>query len=262
MNENRKSLVLIIAIIIVIGGSLIISLTGGKRSEEVYKQFSAAFTLEKPTLIYIGRPTCKYCSLLNPSLEEMKERYNFDYIYVNTDDINSEYMNKIMAYLKIKSIGTPYLAVVNSSGIVDTQNGYVDYDALFAFLQTNGIIAADATLPIKYIGLSEYKNLLANVEPSIVVVGQSTCSYCIKTKLVLNQIADENEIIINYLNISNLTEEEGKELEASVTYFSENEGWGTPVTFIIENGKVIATLEGYNEKGKFISFFKEQGVLK
>ena len=261
MNEKKKSLILIIIAAVIVATMVIIGLTGGTTSKSTYEKFKSSFTNDKPTLILIGRPTCSYCKLLMPSLEEMAERYNFSYVYVNTDDMSSKYTDLIMSDLNLTSIGTPYLAIVGNNTVIDTQNGYADYDAVFAFLQENKIIASDAKLSLNYIGLDQYKTLLASSEPSVVVIGQSTCIYCINSKLILNKINDESNLSINYLNVSNLTKEEGTQLEASVSYFSDNTSWGTPVTFILQNGKVKAYLEGERSQKDFVQFFKENGVL-
>lgn len=266
MNEQKKSLIFIVVAFIFILSICAVGFTSGNpnsvSSEEVYTQFSESFKKQESTLVYIGRSSCGYCGLLDPNIEEMSERYGFKYLYIDTDALDSEYMSKIMSDLELESVGTPYLAVINNEGIVDTQTGYVDYDLLFEFLQNNDIISTDAELLLNYIGLEEYNNLLASSEPSVVVVGQSTCGYCIQQKLVYNQIVDEYGIDVNYLNISYLTEEEGTEFQSSVSYFEENEEWGTPITFILKDGEVVSYLDGYNQKESVVSFLEDEGVLK
>ena len=259
MNENKKSLIIVIVLAVIVILLVISGISSSKKSEKIYNDFKEAFNNEEPTLVYIGRPTCTYCQLLTPSINEMKERYDFDYLYINTDNMSQKYMNMIMADLELTKIGTPYLTIVNNTGIVDTQSGYSDYDELFKFLQKNSIIDESATLSLNYIGLEEYKNLLAGSEPSIVVVGQSTCSHCISTKLLLNKIVDEYGTKINYLNVSYLTEEEGAELNTTLDFFSGK--WGTPATLIVKDGKMVSVLEGERPEKDFVDFFTEQGVL-
>lgn len=225
-----------------------------------YDEFTTAFNSSKEKLIYIGRPTCQYCQLLYPSLEDMKERYSFEFLDINTDEIMTEYMNKIITDLEITSVTTPYLLVVKNGEVVETQNGYLDYDQTFEFLQENGIISKTATLALNYIGMEEYKTILNGSKPEVVVIGQSTCGYCVHAKLILNEIADDKGIDINYLNISYLSNEEGAELEASLDYFKSNK-WGTPLTFILKEGKAIDVLEGYTSLENYISFFERNGVM-
>ena len=152
------------------------------------------------------------------------------------------------------------MAVVSNGEVVDSQNGYADYDIIFEFLQENNIIAEDAELLLNYIGLEEYEKLLDGKENSVVVVGQSTCAYCIQSKIILNKIAEEKDVEINYLNISYLTEEEGAEFEGSLDYFEE-EQWGTPLMLIVRDGKLIDIIEQLVTEDEYIEFLEENEVL-
>ena len=259
MNEMKRLMVVLGSLLAVIVLMFIVTMAGGKEQEKLYNEFKEAMAGEKNTLVYVGRPTCGYCNLLTPSLNEMAERYGFDYIYLNTDELNSNYISKMMEDLKLTKVSTPYLAVVSNNKIVDTQGGYVDYDELFEFLQDNGIISEDAELLLNYIGLEEYNELLANDDKSIIVVGQSTCSYCIQSKLILNEIAEETGLEINYLNLSYLTQEEGEKFESSLEYF-EGE-WGTPILFIGQNGKMVDIIDQLVTKEKYIEFLEENDIL-
>lgn len=260
MNEKKRLYIVLGAIV------LLIALIGGlifnsyKKQQAVYNEFKEAFNGTENALVYIGRPTCGYCNLLNPSLEEMADRYEFDYIYLNTDEISSSFMEKILSDLGLTTVGTPYLAVVSNGKVLARQNGYADYDLTFEFLQENDIIAEDAELLLNYIDLDEYKTLLAEDELNVIVVGQSTCSYCIQAKLILNQIVEEKNIDINYFNVSYLeSEEEVAEFEETLEYLQSS--WGTPVTLITKNGELVDVMEGLSTKNGYIEFLEENEVL-
>lgn len=260
MNEMKKLLILIGIAVLFIVAIIVISFTGGNDSEEVYNKFDSAFNGTNNTLVYIGRPTCPYCNFLEPNLLDMKERYEFDYVYINTDEMNNTYMNKIMTQLNLTELGTPYLAIVSNGKVVATQDGYADYNITFEFLQKNKIISSEATLLLNYIGLEEYQELLKSKEEKIIVVGQSTCGYCTKAKITLNDIVEKNGTEINYFNLSYISQEEGAIFEASLDYF-KNEQWGTPVTIIVKDGKIVDMLEQYVSESEYTEFFEENGVL-
>lgn len=259
MNEKKKVGIVIAIIAILVVFIAVLAITGSKKGEELYNKFENAFNGSENTLVYIGRPTCGYCNLLSPSLQEMAERYDFDYIYINTDDFATQYMTQVMNQLGLTKIATPYLAVVSNGKVVKTQNGYADYDVTFEFLKENKIIDEEAELMLNYIDFSTYKELLAKQENSVIVVGQSTCQFCVQAKLILNQIAEEKDITINYLNISYLTEEEGEEFENSLDYFKKE--WGTPIMLIVNDGKMVDIVEQMVTKDEYIEFLEENGVL-
>lgn len=261
MKSEIKRMYIVLGVMAALLVMVILLLFGNYLKQiRVYDEFKEKFNGETNTLVYIGRPTCGYCSLLEPSLLDMKERYNFDYIYVNIDEVNSSITSKILKDLGLNTVGTPYLSIVSNGKVVASQNGYVDYDGLFKFLQTNDIISDEAKLSLNYIGLEDYKKILAKDENSIVVVGQSTCSYCIKAKLVLNDIADKEETEINYLNVSYLTSNEQiTEFQNTLEYLQSD--WGTPVTLIVKGGKLVDVLEGYASETVYKEFFEKNGVL-
>ena len=259
MSESKKILVIIGVVIFSVLGLCGYALAESKKSEEMYNRFEAAYNGSENKLVYIGSETCGYCQLLNPSLIDMQERYDFDYVYIDASKINTSYMSKILEKLNLTSIGTPYLAIVSNGKIVDTQNGYADYDKTFEFLQENNIIAEDAKLLLNYIDYEEYDKLLKSDEKNIIVVGQSTCGYCVQAKLILNEIAEEKDVTINYLNISYMTEEEGEKFESSLEYFEGS--WGTPVMMIVQDGKMIDIVEQLVTKDEYIEFLEENGVL-
>lgn len=260
MNEKSKLIIVLSVVALVVLGIVGYSIFSKTDSEKVYNEFLDKFNGSENSLIYIGRPTCGYCNLLNPSMEDMKSRYNFDYVYVNTDDMSSKYLDKILEKLGLTSVGTPYLAIVSNGKVVDTQNGYADYDQVFDLLQRNNIISKDAKLLLNYIGYDEYAKIIKSKTPEVVVVGQSTCQYCIKAKVILNNIvANNKDLKINYLNISYFTQEDYTNFISSFEYLQSN--WGTPLTLIIKDGKIVDKLEQLASEEEYIKFFKDNGVL-
>lgn len=261
MKNEIKRMYIVLGVIAFVIAVVVALLIGNYLKQiKVYEKFQEKFNGAENTLVYIGRPTCGYCSLLEPSLLDMKERYGFDYLYVNIDEVNSGIVSKILKDIGLTTVGTPYLTVVSNGKVVASQNGYVDYDGLFKFLQTNDIISEEAKLSLNYIGLDDYKKILEKDESSIVVVGQSTCSYCVKAKLVLNDIADKEGTEINYLNVSYLTSNEQiAEFQNSLEYLQSD--WGTPVTLIVKDGKLVDHLEGYASEAQYKEFFEKNGVL-
>lgn len=264
MNEKSKLIIVlsvIAAIILLVVGTYI---ADEMKSKKVYEQFEEVYNKNENTLVYIGKTTCGYCNLLTPSLNDMKERYNFEYLSIDVNTINSKYLTKILNMVDVKSIndlGTPYLAIVSNGKMVDKQPGYVDYDKLFEFLQKNSVISKDEKLLLNYIGIEEYSKLIKQDEASIIVVGQSTCSYCVKAKLLLNNIAESKKTKINYLNLSYLLTDEAKKTFTSSFDYFKTDSWGTPVTIIVKDGKIIDKLEQMVTEEEYIKFFEKNGVL-
>lgn len=261
MNEKKKLIIILAIIALIVVGIVSFTIIENNKNDKVYAEFEEKFNGEENSLIYIGRPTCGYCNLLKPSLEDMVSRYNFDYVDINIDEVNDKVLDKVLESLKITSLGTPYMAIVSKGEVVAVQNGYADYDVVFGFLQSNGIIASDAELLLNYIDTEEYSKLIKEKDSNIIVVGQSTCSYCVKAKVVLNEIASKNDIEINYFNLSYIKDDaEYSKFTSSFEYF-QSDSWGTPVTLIVKDGKIVDKLEQLVTEEEYVEFFKKNGVL-
>lgn len=260
MNEKNKLYVILGIVVAFIAIILLLSVGGLKKDKELYQKFEEAFASDKPTLVYIGRTSCNYCTLFNPTLEDMKERYGFDYLYFNIDEYSSSYFNKIVEKLELTKIGTPYLAVVGNNTTIDKITGIPENNEFFELLQKNGIISSEAKLPINYVDYDEYTELLASKEPKLIVVGQSACGFCVNAKLALNQIADKYGIEINYLSITGLNEEEQEKFKKSLDYFG-TPGWGTPVMFIAQDNKMVSRYNGFTSMTDYITFLTEEGII-
>lgn len=259
MNEMKKFYIAI-GIIAVICVVLFISIFT-KNDKNLVSEIDNAINGDNKTLIYVGRPTCGYCNLLTPSLEDMKKRYNFDYIYVNVDEVSSPSMKQIAEKIKMEEIATPYLAIVGTGEVLSVHPGYGDYDEIFYWLQSNNIIDSAAKLLLNYIDYDGYISKLKEDKLNIFVIGQSTCIHCINSKIELNKVADANNTEINYINLSYFTEEEIQLFISSLPYLSAEWSGGTPTTMITKNGELIDTLIGETTSSKFAEFFEKNGVL-
>lgn len=269
MNETKKIIIILVAIVIVIGAVIGISISSASAKE---KNLDSAIELIEDKdmhILFLGRPTCTYCEQFEPVITALSKDYDFDYDYINTDNLTSSGLSTLLKKLDIdeSNFGTPYLSITKDGKVVDEQSGYVDRETLFEFLQDNKVISEDAEYKSEYpnltmISYDEYKNILDSNEKSIVVIGQTGCAYCEQTKPILDEIAKDDDVTINYLNLTNISEDEFSELMESLDYLKEMESIGTPLTLIIENKEVIGHQDGYAEKSVFEKLFKDNNLIK
>lgn len=228
--------------------------------KRMYEKFELSFTKDDNTLIYIGKKECPYCTLFNPLLEEMSERYNFEYTYIDMDEIGQNYLSKIATKLNITEIATPYLTIINKNGVNDTNKGYMTYEKLFNFLKKNKIISEDKNLQVNYLDYKGYSNLIASDDLNVIVFGTSVDSISPTVELNLNKIIDKYNIKINYLNVSDLTEKEQELFNKSLSYFEENK-ITSPIMMTIKDNEIKGIFKGY-ELEEYISFLEDEGVIK
>lgn len=108
----------------------------------------------------------------------------------------------------------------------------------------------------KTISYSEYEELMNSNKPFLMVIIQDGCGYCQMFEPIVEEVANEYKIPVNYLNITNLTSEESVSLNKSNSYLKRN-NWGTPTTLFMVGNEVIDYIDRYVEKEDFVSFVKE-----
>ena len=100
---------------------------------------------------------------------------------------------------------------------------------------------------------NEFDKIKKSNNYSIVVVISNNCHYCEIFNPILEDVIQEYNVNIYYLNIdSNFYN--SVDLDTSV--------YATPTIVIYKNGKVINNIMGYKEKNDLINILKKNGVIK
>lgn len=264
MNEKKKLITILVIAVAFIALIIGVNIASNQENQKTVDQYEKLLNSKTEELIFIGRPTCSYCEQLMPVLEEITGLYKVDYKYMNTDDLNSGTTDKLLKLFNTDS-STPQLLIVKNGKVVKTQQGYTDREGLFKFLQEGNLIKKDEVLEandshLKKIDYKKYDEYVYSKENKIIVIAQTGCSYCESAKPVLNALAKENEMEINWLNITELSEEDQTKVIQSFEIF--NEDFGTPLIMIVRNGKVIDSVQGYENKDKYVEFFKKNEFIK
>ena len=262
MNEKRK-LVTVLTIIVVVAALLTLSLIkDAKEDNAVVSSFHNAFAGADAKLIYIGRPTCGFCNLVNPTIEEFAEKYNLDYLYINSDQLSKTKLNKILDKLDVAyaTFGTPYFAIVANNGVIASHPGYGPEEELFAFLQQNNLIASDAKLVLNYISYEEYENLIAANTKSLVVAVKPTYDTSINAIKVLKEISEETGLVINVLDLEELDSTSSSAFTTSLPKFT-NMTVDAPIALVVQNGDLIASDNLISDTDTFKTFLTTNGFL-
>lgn len=117
-------------------------------------------------------------------------------------------------------------------------------------------VAVEGEAGTKTISYTEYEDLMNSNKPFLMVIIQDGCGYCEMYEPVVEEVANELGIPVNYLNLTNLSSEESNKLSKSNSYLKKNQ-WGTPTTLFMVGNKVIDSIGQYVEKDDFVSFVKE-----
>lgn len=243
-----------------------------KRSNEILEEFNELYNGKDLSVIYYASSECSYCAMEKPILESIAEEYDMDYYAIDKLELTGADKKEITTALEIED-ATPMTVLVKKGKIVDKVEGYVDGDAYTAFFAENGLIPEDADYPaeryITKVDYSTYKELVKTNGTHIIVVGQTSCSHCIAIKPALNKVGEKYDLTINYLNITDMTEDENNDLIDSfneIGYdepdFVENGSFGTPLTLVVKDGKVIKYLSGERTTSQLAREFRKLGLIE
>lgn len=102
----------------------------------------------------------------------------------------------------------------------------------------------------------EYATKLTEEKAFLVIIVKDGCGYCEMYEPIVEDVSNEYQVPIYYINLAHLTSEEAEALSKSNSYLKRNE-WGTPTTLFMYGDAVVDSISGYVEKDEFVNFIKE-----
>ena len=283
MNENKRMLIFFVSIILVIAVVLIIAFwpepdttfACGVKSDKDYSKLGAINYQQYECLMEQDNKNA--IAISDGLSDEEKENLNKvaeeigKGIYYISDEVSNSDLNSIKKDLKFDKISydNSSLVVVEnakiSAGIDKNLNKYKEINQ---FLKDVDFVkfTCNTTNDSEYENLAkltydQYDCLYNSDEPFVMVVTQSTCHYCEQFLPVINDYAAKNDLPVYFLEIDTMDQTDAQNIFSTLTYFSENSGWGTPLTLAIKDKEVVTELSGYTDDTTSIdNLFKEIGL--
>lgn len=278
--EKKKTIILTVALSVVcllLIGFFVVDILRengtivDEETNELMNDFDEYFNSKERTVIYYASSSCSYCEFQTPILETIAEDYDMDYLEIDSSTLGMKQRKEILEKLEIEH-ATPTTVIVENGEVIDIVEGYTDGKKYVEFFVNNELIPEDAVYSreanLTFIDYSEYEELISKSGVNVIVIGQTTCSHCIAIKPALSSVAGEYDLTINYLNLTEITEEESANFTESLTNikyndpdFVESGSFGTPLTLIIEDGKVVDYISGQRTKSQLVREFKKNGLI-
>ncbi len=237
MSEKNKACVVFSISTLLLIAIVSIFLWQLKEENKIVNNIKNIKNSSSPQIIYLTRPSCSYCNLLEPIMDDLKEEYNLNYNIINIDELSNIQLQKILKVLKINNnvFGTPYLSIVKDGKVVAEHNGFADENVIFEFFQTNGIISSEKQLFLNYISIDDINNIIDNKSDLILLLGEVGNEKVNIAKKKMKEIGKKKNLNVSYFDISTLTDEEQKNLLYKLNYDGELD---IPILLIIKNGSV------------------------
>jgi len=248
MNGKWKTLLLSI-IICIVGG--VIGLLGQQFFHHIKfkSMYNDLFIEDRKQVIFLGRPTCGYCNLLKPIMDETTNKYDIDYLYINTDWLKEKELDKILEALDIrkKTFTTPRILITEDNKVINQNIGYIDDIELFHFLKNNSLIDKEELFENPYPNIERINSkalfsLYENDEQVYVIVGRIGDK---NVNSILKGANDKNISNVKFLSPS-MIEDEDMEKVMSLTNITEETK--LPILIEINNNKTQNLVEDVKEE--------------
>lgn len=281
MSNEKKKTIIFTVILAVIAIALIVAFVisnlkasgeiMNEETKEIMENFDKYYNSKERTVIYYASSSCSWCTIQTPILETIAKDYDMDYYYVDSSKLPTKQRKEVLEKLGIEH-STPNTFIVENGKVIDVAQGYTEGKAYVEFFKKNDMIPEDAVYSaeqyITFIGFNEYKNLISDGGLHAIVIGQTTCSHCINFKPAINSVAKDNNVTINYLNLTEMSENEYTEFTSSLKQMEYNDedfvnegSFGTPLTLIVENGKVKGYISGERTISQLVRELKKYGII-
>lgn len=278
--EKKKTIILTVVLSVIclaLIGFLVVDalkeegIITSEETNEVMKEFNSVFNSKERKVVFFASSTCPYCEFQKPILETIAEDYDMEYLEIDAATLGAKQRQEIIEKLEIEG-KTPTTVIVQNGKVIDVAQGYTEGRHYVKFFASNELIPEDAVYSkennLTFIDYEGYEDLVDEKGTHIVVIGQTTCSHCIAIKPALNKVAGEYDLTINYLNLTEMSEDEYndftenlKEIKYNDPDFVEKGEFGTPLTLIIENGKVKDYISGQRTNSQLVREFKKAGLI-
>ena len=113
---------------------------------------------------------------------------------------------------------------------------------------------------LNIINCNEYNNIINSKKNKLVLYARPTCEYCNKFIPIIEEIVNEYNIEVNYLDIDTLSTEESSQFYKSSDLLNTNK-FGTPMLAIIKNGKIKYYSVGYISKNEVLEWLKVTNII-
>lgn len=126
-----------------------------------------------------------------------------------------------------------------------------------------GAVIADRVLSKSYLKELKYDDViekLENKEDFVLLISQTQCSHCISYKPKLEDVANEHKVMIYYIDVDLLEEEDYNELNSRISFASS----GTPLTIFFKDGGEVTSatrIKGDASKDKVEKKLKSNGFI-
>lgn len=252
MSKKLKIILgIVLGVILIIGLFFLSSLSENKNFKRISYDDYISYTSSSSNenyVVFFGDKESENAKNLKKFIEEK----DLSIKYVDTNSLTDEQKEKVFNDTNQKE-----KLVFISKGTEETYTS--DYST---FSLTNEFINKNIIQnTLVEIDIENYLKLIKSNGKHIIFIGRETCSWCQKYKPIMKSVAEEYNITLYYIDTDKFVNDDWNRFTSSEKYLQE-EKWGTPLTFLYSDGKLVDIIGGYVEANDVYDFLQKYGVIK
>ena len=249
MNKSVKIIIgVVLGVLLIVGLFFLSSLAGSKNFKEIsYNEYQNLNKESGNYVVYIGN---KDSDALK-TLKEFTSENNVQVKYVISSNLTTEERQEVFS-----GDETEKLIFINKGKEDTYTSDFSKFSLTNEFINQN--ILENTLVEVD---IDNYLKLIKSKGNHIVFIGRETCSWCQKFKPNMKSAAKDYNITLYYIDTDKFIGEDWNKFKESEKYLTENE-WGTPLTLLYKDGKLIDVLNGYVEETGIYEFLLKNGVIK
>lgn len=131
-------------------------------------------------------------------------------------------------------------------------------DVVTVATEESNNVSNDEKKELSEISYKNFADIYNGSDKKIVLIARPTCHYCQIAEPIIQNVAFKYDLTINYLNTDNLSDDDQANLVRLDDYFAN---YGTPSILVVQDGKIIDSLNGLTTSEKYIEFFNKEGFI-
>ena len=193
-------------------------------------------------------------------LSDISKEYDIEFKVIDAYLLSNSQKDKLNSMLQISSVEDQIIILIKDEKIVGSirdilnRKNYLNKLDEFKFID-------EVDSYITYINYNEFNNLVNGSDKSIIVIGKDDCKYCEEIIKVLDDIGINYDIKINYINIGKIDSNVAVDIEKVLTQLNYNDGFTTPLTIMVSNGKLLDYIVGVASEKYIVDIFTENGII-
>ncbi len=109
------------------------------------------------------------------------------------------------------------------------------------------------------IDIDKYLEFYDGSEEKLVFIGRPTCSYCQIAEPIVKKINKDYNLNIYYLNTDDFVDDDEAKFINSDEFLKN--GYGTPMLFVVSNGKIVDKVDGLTDTNHYLEFLKTNNFI-